>query len=145
MFVRIERGSSIPISRQIADQIRAQCLTGRAQPGTQLPSVRQLAKDLAVNQNTILRVYEKLTAEKLLEMRHGEGTFVAQELPTGQLTGQRLLFVDEFTQLIRRGRLLGLSTDELESLLRDALRRSDEDEETAPAPATTMIGKGEGS
>ena len=63
MFIRIEKGSSTPISRQIAEQIRAQCLSGRIKPGTQIPSVRQLARDLAVNQNTVLRVYEKLMAE----------------------------------------------------------------------------------
>ena len=73
MLVRIEKGSAVPVSRQIADQIRAQCLSGRLTPGTQVPSVRQMARDLAVNQNTVLRVYERLANENLLEVRHGEG------------------------------------------------------------------------
>ena len=42
-----------------------------------MPSVRELARDLGVNQNTILRVYERLCGEGLLEMRQGQGTFVA--------------------------------------------------------------------
>ncbi len=121
MLVRIEKGSAVPVSRQIADQIRAQCLSGRLAPGTQVPSVRQLARDLAVNQNTVLRVYERLTAERLLEMRHGEGTFVAVRMPPRQLSGQRVKFMEELTQLIRQGRLLGIEDSGLHALLDDIL------------------------
>ena len=77
MFLRIEKGSAVPISRQIADQIASLCASGGVQPGERLPSVRELARELAVNQNTVLRVYERLCGEGLLEMRHGQGTFVA--------------------------------------------------------------------
>jgi GntR family transcriptional regulator len=63
MYIRVEKGVSAPISRQIAEQVRAQCLAGVLKPGDCLPSVRQLAKELAVNVNTVLRVYERLTAE----------------------------------------------------------------------------------
>src|SRR5262245_39554602 len=98
MFVRIERGSAVPVSRQIADQIRAQCLSGRLTAGDQVPSVRQLARELGVNQNTVLRVYERLAAEKFLEMRHGEGTFVSTAPPSSQLNGHRQKFVEEMSQ-----------------------------------------------
>jgi GntR family transcriptional regulator len=57
MFLRIERGSAAPISRQIAQQIASLCASGSLDAGERLPSVRELARDLAVNQNTILRVY----------------------------------------------------------------------------------------
>ncbi len=124
MFVRIEKGSRIPISRQIAEQIRAQCLSGRLSPGVQIPSVRQLARDLAVNQNTILRVYERLASENLLDMRHGEGTFVANDLPTSELNGQRTRYLGELAQLVRHGRLLGFGAADLHALLDDALAQS---------------------
>ena len=81
MRIRVETSSGMPITRQIAAQIRAQCASGVLQPGERLPSVRVLAAELAVNQNTILRVYERLTAEGLLERRHGDGTFVANRCP----------------------------------------------------------------
>ena len=77
MFIRIESTSGVPITRQITDQIRAQCATGALAPGEKLPSVRALARQLAVNQNTILRVYERLTMAGLLEIRRGDGTYVA--------------------------------------------------------------------
>ena len=89
----------MPITRQIAAQIRAQCASGALQPGERLPSVRALAAELAVNQNTILRVYERLTAEGLLERRHGDGTFVADRVPSGQMRAQRQLLRQEIARV----------------------------------------------
>ena len=126
MFIRVEKGSSVPISRQMADQIRALCLAGTLKPSDQLPSVRQLARELAVNQNTVLRVYERLAAEGCLEMRHGDGTYVTHRPPIWQLDGQRQQFADELQQLVRRGLMLGISADELRDLLDQALAASDE-------------------
>lgn len=122
MIVRIEKGSAVPLSSQIGEQIRAQCLSGSLKPGTRLPSVRELARELAVNQNTILRVYERLTAENLLEMRHGEGTFVAAVLPLHRLSGQQDKFVEELAQMVRHGRMLGFSRQELRQMVDDAIK-----------------------
>lgn len=126
MFIRIEKGSSVPISRQIADQITALCLAGTLKPQTQLPSVRQLARELAVNQNTVLRVYERLSGEGLLEMRHGEGTFVAARPPKWRLQGQQRRFAEELAELVRRGLQLGLESDELHEIVEQAISRSHE-------------------
>ena len=76
MFLRVQRGAAVPISRQIEGQIRAQILSGTVAAEDQLPSVRQLARELAVNVNTVLRVYERLAADGLIELRHGDGTYV---------------------------------------------------------------------
>lgn len=122
MFVRVEKGSAVPISRQISAQIRAQCLSGTLEPGSRLPSVRQLARELAVNQNTILRVYERLVAENLVEMRHGEGTFVASVMPLDRMEAQHASYVDELTRLVRQGRMLGLSRSEIRKLIDDAFK-----------------------
>jgi len=130
MFIRIEKGASLPISRQIADQVRALCLVGTLRPGRQLPSVRQLARELAVNQNTVLRVYERLSAEGLLEMRHGEGTFVAPSPPTERLGEERQKFVQRFCQLVRQGQMLGLTAEQLHALVDrppEGPQRPDED------------------
>ncbi len=124
MYIRIERGSSIPVSRQIAEQIRSQCLAGVLEPGQCVPSVRQLARELAVNVNTIVRVYERLAFEGLLEMRHGEGTFVlppsSPSSGSVELDRQREQFTREFGAIILRGVLLGLTTTQLRSMLTSA-------------------------
>ena len=142
MFIRIERGSSAPISRQIAEQIRAQCLSGALRAGAALPSVRQLARELAVNVNTIVRVYERLAADRLIEMRHGDGTYV---LPTTrgaeasrQLSAQRDQYAREFETVVRRGMLLGLDAPELRKLLSSAVaaerRRAADESSVGTAP-----------
>lgn len=121
MYIRIEKIASAPISKQIAEQIRAQCLSGILKPGTAVPSVRQLSKELAVNVNTVFRVYEKLTAEGFLEMRQGEGTFVlppsAKSEAVQELKKQQEQLEREFQALIRRGLLLGLSVTQMRGLL----------------------------
>lgn len=138
MFLRIEKGSSVPISRQIADEIRALCLTARLKPRQQLPSVRELARELAINQNTVLRVYERLSGEGFLEMRHGEGTFVGERLPLEQLDAQRAQFATELEQLVRRGRLLAIESDEMQALVRQAAENHDAAEPVAGvSPETT--------
>ena len=123
MFIRLESTSGMPITRQIADQIRIHCASGTLCPGDRLPSVRQLAKDLTVNQNTVLRVYEKLTAEGLLERRHGDGTYVADSLPPGRLKAQRELLVQDADRLVRRASELGMGEDEIHKQVDDALAR----------------------
>ncbi len=125
MFVRIEPGSGVPISRQIADQVRAQCASGLLAPGDRLPSIRALARELAVNQNTILRVYERLTGEGLLERRHGDGTYVSKVPPRGQLKAQRKLLRADAERLVRRAQLLGMGPDGLHELLDDAATRAE--------------------
>ncbi len=120
MFLRIEKGSAVPISRQIADQIAALCASGGLRPGERLPSVRELARELAVNQNTVLRVYERLSGVGLLEMRHGQGTFVAARSSGNRLAAHRARLVDELRQIARQASGLGLSADELHELLAEA-------------------------
>lgn len=121
MLLRIEKGSSIPISRQIAEQIAGQCAAGKLRPGDRMPSVRELARELAVNQNTILRVYERLTGEGLLERRHGQGTFVAITAGDRAAAVHRDRLLDELRQLCRQGIGLGLSRDQIHGLLAEAL------------------------
>jgi len=121
MFLRIEKGSAVPISRQIADQIATLCASGTLRSGERLPSVRELARELAVNQNTILRVYERLCGEGLLEMRHGQGTFVATRAKRGQLAVHRERLIDELRQIARQGVGLGLTPDEIHELLAEAV------------------------
>ncbi|HEY1922936.1 MAG TPA: GntR family transcriptional regulator, partial [Tepidisphaeraceae bacterium] len=125
MFIRIETSSGVPITRQIADQIRSHSVSGALAPGDRLPSVRQLSKELLVNQNTILRVYERLTAEGLLERRQGDGTYVADSLPRGRGKAQRELLVHEIDRLAHRAADLGVTPEELQKLMDESFARGE--------------------
>lgn len=123
MLIRLETGSGVPVTRQIMDQIRRHCATGLVVAGDRLPSVRELARQLAVNQNTILKVYERLTAEGLLERRHGDGTFVADFRPEPRLKRERLALELAAGRLVDQGRSLGLADHDIRALLERALRQ----------------------
>lgn len=73
----IDPKSSIPIFRQIADQLRQSIEDGVYKSGEILPSLRQFAVEIKVNPNTIQRVYETLEREGIVETRRGVGVFVA--------------------------------------------------------------------
>jgi DNA-binding transcriptional regulator YhcF (GntR family) len=82
----------MPIYRQIADQIRYQIAAGILKDGDKILSVRELALKLAVNQNTILKVYNELCREQILKIERGEGTFVA--------SGRQNIPVDERKEMV---------------------------------------------
>jgi GntR family transcriptional regulator len=66
-----------PIWRQIEEGVRRMIALGALQPGASVPSVRDLAKDLRVNPNTVARAYQRLAEGGVLAVKRGEGTFVA--------------------------------------------------------------------
>ena len=70
-----------PLYAQLERGIRAAIATGRLAPGTQLPTVRELAVELSVNANTVSRVYVDLERAGVLQTRRGVGTFVSNEPP----------------------------------------------------------------
>jgi GntR family transcriptional regulator len=74
--IRIDFRSNQPIYLQIMEQIRSKIASGSLRPGDQLPTVRQLAKDLRVNFNTIARAYRQLDEAGLISTQHGRGTYV---------------------------------------------------------------------
>src|ERR1700759_448237 len=123
MFIRVDPSSGVSITRQIIDQIRTHCASGTLVSGDRLPSVRQLARDLAVNQNTILRVYERLTAEGFLERRQGDGTFVCETLPKGRAKAQRELLASEVERLVHRAIDLGVDQGSLNKLVDESFSR----------------------
>jgi GntR family transcriptional regulator len=123
MFIRIETSSGVPITRQIADQIRSHSASGTLAPGDRLPSVRQLARELAVNPNTILHVYERLTVEGLLERRQGDGTYLTNGLSPAKTRAQRELLVSEIDRLARRAADMAVDADEIHKLLDESFAR----------------------
>src|SRR6478752_3497009 len=77
----ITTGNTVPIYRQIVDQICRAVATGQLAPGEQMPSVRVLAEQLVINPNTVARAYADLIREGVLEARKGKGVFAARRRP----------------------------------------------------------------
>jgi len=77
--LRLDLHSGVPVYRQIIDQVRGGVAAGTLAAGDQLPTVRQLAVDLAINPNTVMRAYRELELGGMLETHQGTGTFVSDK------------------------------------------------------------------
>src|SRR5271166_6638421 len=74
---RLDADSGVPVYRQIIDQVQGGLASGALTSGDQLPTVRQVAVDLAINPNTVLRAYRELEIRGVLETQQGTGTFIS--------------------------------------------------------------------
>lgn len=78
---RLDLHTGVPVYRQIIDQVRGAIASGALSAGHQLPTVRQLAVDLEINPNTVVRAYRELELGGLLETHQGTGTFISNKKP----------------------------------------------------------------
>lgn len=75
----LDLNSGVPVYRQIIDQVRGGVASGALAARNQLPTVRQLAVDLQINPNTVVRAYRELELGGLLETQQGTGTFISEK------------------------------------------------------------------
>src|ERR1700746_1496832 len=76
---QLDLHSGVPVYRQIMDQVLAAMASGRLGTGDQLPTVRQLAVDLSINPNTVIRAYRELEIRGFLDTHQGSGTFITPQ------------------------------------------------------------------
>jgi len=109
-----EWDDSRPIYRQLRDRVVSMILEGVLKEGDALPSVRTVATDYRLNPLTVLKAYQELTDEGLVEMRRGRGMFVNPGARDALLKNERQKFLDEeWPRLLERMERLGLSPKEL--------------------------------
>lgn len=114
--LRLDQHSLLPLYQQIADRVRQLVASDILKPGDRLPTVRQLAHSLNVNQNTVVRAYSELEQERVIVSRRGAGTVVAPKTddPTMRLVHQRRLS-DIVGSDILKVLSMGYSPEELEA------------------------------
>ena len=110
---RLDLHSGVPVYRQIIDQVMGGIAAGALAAGDQLPTVRQVAVDLSINPNTVMRAYRELEIRGVLETQQGPGTFIStlkvkrddveRRRQLGQLVGE----------LVSRAGAAGFTLDEL--------------------------------
>jgi GntR family transcriptional regulator len=115
---QLDLHSGVPVYRQIIDQVRGGIASGNLAAGDQLPTVRQLAVDLAINPNTVVRAYRELELGGLIETHQGTGTFIgAQKMKKADAERERQL-----TQIVgdcvSRAGAAGFTVDDLMEELR---------------------------
>ena len=122
---RLENTSGIPVYRQIIDQVLTAISTGALAAGAQLPTVRQVAVDLEINPNTVVRAYRELEIRQMLTTQQGLGTFITpRKVKKDEADHHRRLtrLVAEFTS---RAGAEGFTTPELIERLRELSNEQD--------------------
>ena len=113
LLFSLDMGSGVPVYRQIIDQVTAGIASGAVGPGYQLPTVRQLAVDLSVNPNTVVRAWRELELGGLVETHQGTGTFIRAQKPRSsdaERARQLALIAGEF---VARAGAAGFTVDDL--------------------------------
>jgi GntR family transcriptional regulator len=137
MRLRTTPGSSVPIYRQIVEQIRAHISRGELAAGDPLPSVRAVAEDLVVNANTVAKAYGELVRAGDAVSEPGRGVFVAERKPQHSAADRRRKLRAAVERLVAEAISVGASRAELDAAL-DAhcaqmglLARDEEDDDDA--------------
>ena len=116
---RLDLHSGVPVYRQIMDQVRGGIASGALTVGDQLPTVRQLAVDLSINPNTVVRAYRELELGGLLEIHQGTGTFISvQKMRGGE--GERARQLNQIvSDCVARAGAAGFTVEDLLEQLRE--------------------------
>ena len=124
---RLDKSSGVPAYRQIIDQVRNAIYLGILRPGDQLPTVREVVKQITINPNTVHRAYLELELQKLTEGRTGSGTFIRQSLSEVSNEQPRLLV--KLEAWIEDARHAGLSLEAIEALITQAINSVKEEKQ----------------
>jgi len=114
---RLDPHSGVPVYRQLIDQVQAAVATGALRTGDQLPTVRRVAVDLAINPNTVSRAYREMELRGILDTQQGTGTFVADnQVKRAPLERQRQI-TQLVTEFVARAGSAGFTVNDLKQAL----------------------------
>jgi GntR family transcriptional regulator len=118
---RVDGRSGVPPYLQLVQQVRQALRMGVLDVGDQLPTVREVVAEVAVNPNTVLKAYRELERDGLVEARAGQGTFVLNR-PAGPPPTTHSRLGRSLARWVREAREAGLDDESIESLLKVTLR-----------------------
>jgi GntR family transcriptional regulator len=123
MRFRLDLKSGVPVYRQIIDQVHGARASGAINGGDQLPTVRQLAVDLSINPNTVVKAYRELELTGALTTHQGTGTFVTNTKLT-QTDAERERKLDQLVaEFVARAGRDGFTVRELGSRLKELVNQ----------------------
>ena len=110
---RLDLQSGVPVYRQIIDQVIGGIAAAALATGDQLPTVRQLAVDLSINPNTVIRAYRELEIRGVLETQQGTGTFISHQKPQRDDADRQRRLTQLVGEFIARAGSAGFTVEEL--------------------------------
>lgn len=122
ILIQVNPGSSVPIYSQIIEQIKYLIASASIKVGDVLPSVRELALQLKVNPNTIVKAYKELEHEGILEIKHGSGAFVTEKIQAMRKNERKNIIMENIDKLVSQAIHLDINEDELRKIVSDRYR-----------------------
>jgi GntR family transcriptional regulator len=122
MEFQCDTTSRVPIYRQLMDQIRQGVARGRLKPGSRLPSVRVLSRELVVNPNTVARAYTELERDGVLNTHQGLGVFVAEPQADLSTAARRERLAEALDRFLTEAVHLGFSAEDVLSAVTKRIR-----------------------
>ncbi len=110
---RLDGHSGVPVYRQLIDQVQGAIASGVLRPGDQLPTVRLVAVELAINPNTVMRAYREMEIRGILDTQQGTGTFIADRPAEGGSAQREKQLAQLVTEFVSRAGAAGMTVDEL--------------------------------
>jgi GntR family transcriptional regulator len=124
MKFNIDVDNGVPIFEQLIRQIKFAIAEGVLVPGEMIPSTRELAKQLAINPNTVQRAFTELQGEQVLEVLRGRGLAVTAGAKKRCVSARQQLIVEQLERVIAEGLRSGLEPDNLRNLFERQLNKS---------------------
>jgi GntR family transcriptional regulator len=109
----LDDSSGVPVYRQLIDQVTGAMASGTLAAGNQLPTVRQVAVDLAINPNTVMRAYRELEIRGILETQQGTGTFISRQKPKRPDAERQRQLAQLVSDFLARAGAAGFTVEEL--------------------------------
>ena len=116
---RLDARSGVPVYRQLIDQVLAGIASASLAAGDQLPTVRQVAVDLSINPNTVMRAYRELEIRGVLDTQQGTGTFITQKKVKKDDVERRRILSQLVGEFVARAGGGGFTIEELIEQLQD--------------------------
>jgi GntR family transcriptional regulator len=120
---RLDQVSGVPVYRQLIDQVQAGIAASALSPGEQLPTVRQVAVDLAINPNTVMRAYRELEIRGVIDTQQGTGTFIADRKPQRNGSERERQLEQLVGDFVARAGAAGFTVEQLIERLQDIRRK----------------------
>ncbi len=124
MQFSIEPNNGMPIYEQLVRQIKFAVAEGVVVPGQLVPSVRELARQLTINPNTVQRAYQQLQSEEILESLRGRGLAVCIGAKRRCISDRQSLLAERLTEVVGEAVRSGLDHDRLRELIEKAIKQA---------------------
>ena len=123
-MIQVDVRSRVPIYEQIINSIKQMSISGVLLPDEKLPSVRELAKDMTINPNTIQKAYQELERQGIIYIKRGQGTFINPDIKAKNKEEKMANLKETINTIVVESIYLGISKEELIEIIKNIYEKN---------------------